>query len=83
MSVSEVSPSEHEVLKQRITELGAENAKTKAEKADIEDMYIELREQIREGIPGVMLKKAEFKARIEELGKIGQILLPRTLNLEL
>ena len=40
--------SEHEILRQRITELEAENAKIKAEKADIEDMYIELLKQIRE-----------------------------------
>src|ERR1043165_3857627 len=61
--------SEHEILRQRITELEAENAKIKAEKADIEDMYIELLKQIREECTRRDAEKAEFKARIEELEK--------------
>src|ERR1044071_4930230 len=61
--------SEHEILRQRITELEAENAKIKAEKADIEDMYIELLKQIREEYTRRDAEKAEFKARIEELEK--------------
>ena len=60
-------PSEHEILRQRITELEAENAKIKAEKADIEDMYIELLKQIREEYTRRDAEKAEFKARTEEL----------------
>jgi hypothetical protein len=48
MSVSEVNPSEHEVLRQRVIGLEAKNAKTKADNADIENMYIELLEAIRE-----------------------------------
>jgi hypothetical protein len=61
--------SEHEILRQRITELEAENAKIKAEKADIEDMYIELLKQIKEEYTRCDAEKAEFKARIEELEK--------------
>ena len=53
-------------MRQRITELEAENAKIKAEKADIEDMYIDLK-QIREEYTRRDAEKAEFKARIEEL----------------
>src|SRR4051794_9436425 len=62
--------SELEVLRQHITELEAGNVKTKAEKADIEDMYIELLEAIREEYTKRDAEKAEFKARIEELEKI-------------
>ncbi|PKK58921.1 hypothetical protein RhiirC2_795568 [Rhizophagus irregularis] len=51
--------SEHEVLRQRITELEAENSKTKADKAVIEDMYIELREQIKEEYTRRDAEKAE------------------------
>ena len=43
-------------------------------------MYIELIEAIRKEYTRRDAEKAEFKARIEVLG---QILLPRTLNLEL
>ena len=70
MSVSEVDQSKLEVLRQHITELEAKNVKTKAEKADIEDMYIELLEAIREEYTRRDAEKAEFKARIEELEKI-------------
>ena len=69
MSVSEVDQSKLEVLRQHITELEAKNVKTKAEKADIEDMYIELLEAIREEYTRRDAEKAEFKARIEELEK--------------
>ena len=69
MSVSEVDQSKLEVLRQHITELEAKNVKTKAEKADIEDMYIELLKQIREECTRRDAEKAEFKARIEELEK--------------
>ncbi|GES92572.1 hypothetical protein GLOIN_2v229933 [Rhizophagus clarus] len=69
MSVSEANPSKHEILRQRITELEAENAKIKAKKADIKDMYIELLKQIREECTRRDAEKAEFKARIEELEK--------------
>ncbi|PKK75464.1 hypothetical protein RhiirC2_773592 [Rhizophagus irregularis] len=34
----EVNPSEHEVLRQRVIGLEAKNSKTKADKADIENM---------------------------------------------
>ena len=61
--------SEHEILRQRITELEAENAKIKAEKADIENMYIEHLKQIREECTRHDAEKAEFKTRIEELEK--------------
>jgi len=70
MSVSEVDQSKLEVLRQHITELEAKNVKTKAEKADIEDMYIELLEAIREEYTRRDAEKAEFKARIEVLEKI-------------
>jgi chromosome segregation ATPase len=70
MSVSEVDQSKLEVLRQHITELEAKNVKTKAEKADIEDMYIELLEAIREEYTRRDAEKAEYKARIEELEKI-------------
>ena len=70
MSVSEVDQSKLEVLRQHITELEAKNVKTKAEKAVIEDMYIELLEAIREEYTRRDAEKAEFKARIEELEKI-------------
>ena len=70
MSVNEVSLSELEVLRQHITELEAKNVNTKAEKADIEDMYMELLEAIREEYTRRDAEKAEFKARIEELEKI-------------
>src|SRR5688572_28059940 len=70
MSVNEVGPSELEVLRQNITKLEAKNIKIKAEKADIEDMYIELLKVIREKYTRRDAEKAEFKARIEELEKI-------------
>ena len=70
MSVSEVDQSKLEVLRQHITELEAKNVNTKAEKADIEDMYMELLEAIREEYTRRDAEKAEFKARIEELEKI-------------
>jgi hypothetical protein len=38
MSVSEANPSEHEVLRQHITNLEAENSKTNADKAVIENL---------------------------------------------
>src|ERR1043166_7920038 len=63
--------SEHEILRQHITELEAKNAKIKGEKVDIEDMYIELLKQIREECTRRDAEKAEFKARIEELEKNG------------
>ena len=70
MSVSKVDQSKLEVLRQHITELEAKNVKTKAEKADIEDMYIELLEVIREEYIRRDAEKAEFKVRIKELEKI-------------
>ncbi|RIA79224.1 hypothetical protein C1645_841219 [Glomus cerebriforme] len=48
-----------------------ENAKIKAKKADIKDMYIELLKQIRKEYTRHNSEKAEFKVRIEELEKIG------------
>ena len=56
-------------MRQRITELETKNAKIKAEKADIEDMYIEFLKQIKKEYTRRDAEKAEFKARIEELGK--------------
>ncbi len=82
MSVSEVDPSELEVLRQNITKLEAKNVKTKAEKADIEDMYIELLEVIREEYIRRDAEKAEFKVRIEELEKIRTDIVFKNAELE-
>jgi hypothetical protein len=60
---------EHEILRQRITELKAENAKIKAEKAVIENIYIKLLKQIREEYIRHDTEKTEFKVRIKELKK--------------
>jgi hypothetical protein len=59
MSVNEVSPSELEVLKQRITELEAKNAKLEVENA-------ELRKENTE-IPDLRNKLSVFDAEIAEL----------------
>ena len=82
MSVSKVDQSKLEVLRQHITELKAKNVKTKAEKADIEDMYIELLEVIREEYIRRDAEKAEFKVRIEELEKIRTDIVFKNAELE-
>ena len=47
MSVSEANPSEHEILRQRITE--AENAKIKAENAEVKaENHVKLRQAMEE-----------------------------------
>ena len=53
-------------MRQNITKLEAKNIKIKTEKADIEDMYIELLKAIREEYTRRDAEKAEFKARIEK-----------------
>ncbi|GES91194.1 hypothetical protein GLOIN_2v1523055 [Rhizophagus clarus] len=58
-----------EIGEHMIQRLEAENVKINAEKADIEDMYIELLKQIREEYTRRDAEKTEFKARIEELEK--------------
>ncbi|GBC01462.1 hypothetical protein RclHR1_00420024 [Rhizophagus clarus] len=58
-----------EQLRHCTLQLEAENVKINAEKADIEDMYIELLKQIREEYTRRDAEKTEFKARIEELEK--------------
>jgi chromosome segregation ATPase len=52
-----------EVLRQRITELEAENAKIKAEKADLEARDANLRREFAEHVA----EKAELKRRIAEV----------------
>src|SRR6266498_3635157 len=82
MSVSKVDQSKLEVLRQHITELEAKNVKTKAEKTDIEDMYIELLKVIREEYTRCNAEKAEFKARIEMLEKIRTDTVSKNAELE-
>ncbi|GES95160.1 hypothetical protein GLOIN_2v1708780 [Rhizophagus clarus] len=62
MSVNEFNAFEFEVLKQRITELDAENSRVLAEKA-------ELLKQIAEERAKYEAENAELKGRIEELEK--------------
>ncbi|RIA97871.1 hypothetical protein C1645_813589 [Glomus cerebriforme] len=91
MSVSEANTSEHEVLRQRITELESENSKTNADKAVIENLFNGLRVNVMNEYTRRDAEKAEYKKELESKKNrkfqekcilIAQVLLGEEPNVE-